>query len=112
MQYQQVSMQRRPLPGFHSNVISRVPAPRRTTAPVLRVPLQRPVMVTTADIVQRLGVTTLAITKWRKGSGSRDPLPARVSQVKNHNEVLFRETELLEWLRVYRPDLKERWQVN
>lgn len=65
--------------------------------------------VTTADIVRRLGVSTLAVVKWRQGSPTREPLQVISFKRKNANRVLFNETILMEWLEVHRPDLLERW---
>lgn len=65
--------------------------------------------VTTADIVRRLGVSTLAVVKWRQGSPTRAPLESIVFKRKGANRVLFAEAVLLEWLEVHRPDLKEKW---
>lgn len=66
--------------------------------------------VTTADIVRRLGISTLAVVKWRQGSPTREPLQAISFKRKNANRVLFSEAVLTEWLEVHRPDLLERWQ--
>ena len=83
-----------------------------TPAALPRRPL-RPILarrrLTTAEIVKRLDVTTLAVGKWREGSSQRPPLPYTVERVGLANRVYIDEADLIAWLDVHRPDLKEVW---
>lgn len=82
--------------GFESAVI-----PRR------RVRSSRP--VSTAEIVRRLGLTTMTVNLWRQGSVVRRPLPYRVEPRGERHWVQIEERDLVDWLSEYRPDLAERW---
>ena len=65
----------------------------------------------TADIVERLGVTTETVNQWRVGSRQRDPLPCNFETLGAGHRVIFEETDLIQFLQKYRPDLLAIWQA-
>lgn len=65
-----------------------------------------------ADIVKRLEVTTLAVNKWREGSTVRPSLASTTTQVGKSNRVAIKESDLVGWLELHRPDLLIKWREN
>ena len=63
----------------------------------------------TADIVRRLGVTTETVNQWRTGSRQREPLPCTQEAWRSGHRVSFEETDVIQFLRKYRPDLLDVW---
>lgn len=115
MEYQQVMPNRPVPPRLHGNVTNSglyvaTGLPRRLMKPSIpRRALTQPRVVTTAQIVARLGVTTLAVGKWREGSRLRPPLRHQTTRQGRANRVLIHEADLLSWLKEHRPDLLQRW---
>jgi hypothetical protein len=111
----------RPVSGLvHNRVSQSVAPPRRPfPRPVRRpfpalVPSQRALpdvpLLTIADLVKRLDVTTLAVNKWREGSKTRERLPSIIVKQGKANRVYIKEHDLVLWLAKHRPDLLEIWR--
>lgn len=66
-------------------------------------------VLTMREISERMGVSMQSLHTWRRGSPLRDPLPA-VSEIRGAGvAVTIRESDLIEYLERYRPDLLDRW---
>jgi hypothetical protein len=117
MEYQQVSVRNRFPVRLHANVsgydtalLPRRHIGRHVGVSIPRRPLTVSRDITTAEIVKRLDVTTLAVNKWREGSNQRAPLPYETTHVGKANRVFIKECDLITWLGAHRPDLLEIWR--
>lgn len=102
----------RPVPlSLHGNVMSAIPRRSLKHPPVPPALTRRQLTktVTIAQIVKRLGLTTLGVTKWGDGSQRREPLHFIRTKQGRATRVLIREDNLQRWLEVHRPDLLEVW---
>lgn len=66
-------------------------------------------MITIGDIHRRLDVSLKTIHEWRQPSRQREALPYRRIQRGAGSLVEIDETEFVDWLGKYRPDLLPRW---
>ena len=65
----------------------------------------------TRDVMKRLDVTHVTLLNFRKGSRRRRPLPVTRLRYGRAYRVTYYESDILEWLHAYRPDLVKRWET-
>lgn len=65
--------------------------------------------LSSAEIARRLGVTLMTLNDWRKGSMLRYPLPTRTEEWGRGHRVWIKESDLVRFLDLFRPDLLQVW---
>jgi hypothetical protein len=66
-------------------------------------------LTTTASICRKLGVTTMTMYQWQRGTAFRRPLPVLFKWQGKRRFTFYEISDVTEWLKQYRYDLLGLW---